>query len=116
MTSDQIAEQPQNLLQTAGILVLVSAALHVVGYVFSGFSGEALSMIPIAVVAAAIGWALMRGWERLAWIAFVGALAGVIIAYASTGGSSPVPDWVLWLILLADLSAVGTLFLHIWRR
>lgn len=116
MTTEQLAEQPQNLLRTAGILVLISAALNVLGYLLSGFSGGALSMIPIAVIAAAIGWALLRGWKWLAWIAFFGALAGAIIAYASTGGTSPALDWILWLIMLADLTAAGALFLHIWRR
>lgn len=116
MTAEQIVERRHDLLRLAGILVLSSAALHVAAYVFSGFSSDALPMLSIAAIAAAIGWALLRGWNRLAWIAFFVALAGAIIAYVMTGGVSTVANGIFWLAVLANLTTAGALFLHIWRR
>lgn len=116
MTAEQIVERRHDLLRLAGISALISAALSVVAYLFSGLSGDAVSMIPMAVALAAIGWALLRGWRRLAWIAFFVALASAIIAYAMTGGVSTVANGIVWLAVLANLTAAGALFLQIWRR
>lgn len=116
MAQAQMSGRPgTGLLGIAGWLVLASAALHILVVLPAGFTGDALRLVPIGLVLILVGLGLMRGMRWLACLAYLGAMAGAIMAYGSMG-SSTVPGWWLALIMVTDLLAAATLFLHIWRR
>lgn len=101
-------------MRAAGYLLLVSAALHVVGVALAGFSEAALLLAPVAVYVVLFA-GLARGMMWVAWLAFVAMLVGSAGAIAELNVPSPLPAPVLWGILAADLAAAVLLFGAIWR-
>lgn len=104
----------QRLMLGAGLVMYANAALHLLAVPLAGFAQDAWIMAPVAIVYAAIGWGLIRGWGWISYPTFFIALIGAIIAWAAMGVSS-IPAWVLALILLADLCVAIQLGLRIWR-
>lgn len=102
------------MMKTAGVFLLVSAALHVVGAGLSGFAPIGQVLLLPAVLYLALYAGLARGMLWVAWLTFLcmmGGMAGTILELA---GHGPVPGWVLWGILAADLGAAVALFAAIW--
>ncbi|MEM8803606.1 MAG: hypothetical protein AAGF55_13825 [Pseudomonadota bacterium] len=99
-------------MRTAAILLLISAALHVVGFVLGGFEPIFLLFPPVLYVVLAAG--LSRGKIWVAWIALICMLGGSAGAIVELFNPSSVPTWVFQAILTADLAAALTLFGAIW--
>jgi len=93
---------------------MLSAALHLVGTVLSGFSPVGLFLIGPAVLYLALAAGVSRGWLWTAWIALICMLGGMAGTVAELMAASTVPDWVLWGILGADLGAALVLFGGLW--
>ncbi|WP_084864161.1 hypothetical protein [Salibaculum halophilum] len=102
------------MMKTAGVFLLISSALHVAGAVLSGFAPVGQFLLFPAVLYLALYAGLARGMLWVAWLGFIcmlGGMAGTILELAAPG---PVPAWVLWGILGADLAAAVALFAAIW--
>jgi len=102
-------------MRNAGYFLLISAALHVVGVVVSGFAPEVLILLGPAVLYVLLFAGLARGMLWVAWIAFVCMLGGTAGTIVELVGSSVIEAWVLWGILGADVIAALLLFGAIWR-
>ena len=101
-------------MQIAGLLMLLNAALHIVGYPVSGFSADAIKFVIVGVVYGLVGLGLMRGMRWLAFLMFVLALIGGNIAFMSMG-SPPLPSWLSGSIALNDLVVAIVLFGVLWN-
>lgn len=102
-------------MKTAGLLVLLSAALHVVAVVAAGFAPGTLALLLPAVVYAVLSAGLARGMMSVAWLSFFVMFIGAAGALADAAGGSLVPAWATWSILVADLGAAAALFATLWK-
>ena len=100
-----------NSLRGAGLIVLISAAVHVV----PGVSGHS-DLFVVAAVLAAIGAGLLLGLRWLAWPGFFVVLAALVFAAGGVADPAMRPDWAFAGILILDGLAALTLFLNLWRR
>ncbi|MEM7241236.1 MAG: hypothetical protein AAF429_03525 [Pseudomonadota bacterium] len=106
--------QTQRLYQNAGMLLFLSAALHLLVILFTG-GAYLMQMLIAAVLWGILGYLLMGERRWAAYVAFLGMLFG-IIAYLGFGMSEfGVVKWLFFAILLADLLAAIMLFRIIWR-
>lgn len=98
-----------------GYGVGASAVLHLAAPLVGGVSSQALTLVPIGVVYLAVVAGLMRGFRWLAYLAFLGMLAGAIIALSAVWDISPVPGW--WMGLIAGMNGCAALLLMaaLWR-
>ena len=101
-------------MKSAGILLLISAALHVIGVVLAGFSPDALILLVPAAFYLFLVAGLSRGIMWIAWLAFICMLGGAAGALAAIYGGWSIPAWVFVGIFMADLAAAVLLFLAIW--
>lgn len=99
-------------MKFASLLLFVSAALHVAGYVLGGFTWMFLLLPPVIYVILIAG--LSRGMMLSAWLAFFCMLIGAAGALAETFQPSAVPAWLFWSIFATDLTAAFALFGAIW--
>ena len=99
-------------MKPAAILVLISAALHVAGFVLGGFAPLFLLFPPVLYVALAAG--LARGKLWVAWIALICMLGGAAGSIVELFNPSSVPVWVFQAILALDFAAALALFGAIW--
>ena len=99
-------------MKAAAILLLVSAALHVVGFILGGFAPLFLLFPPVLYAALAAG--LARGKIWIAWIALICMLGGSAGSIVELFNPSSVPVWVFQAILAMDLAAALALFGAIW--
>ncbi|MEL6582608.1 MAG: hypothetical protein AAFQ36_02140 [Pseudomonadota bacterium] len=102
-------------MQTAGYLILLSAALHVVGVVLGSFAPSTWVLLLPAALYAVVYFGLARGWRWLAWLTFFMMLIGAAGALAEALTAVAVPAWVFWAIMATDLSAAVVLFGVLWR-
>ena len=94
-------------------MMYLSALLHFLAPMASGFTFASVVLVPIGLVWTVIGWLLMtRGWRGLAWIGFFLALIGMVAGLIGVAG---VAAWVMTGIALADLAAAVCLFVVLWR-
>lgn len=92
-------------MKTAGGFLLVSAVLHVLGSILSGFSTVGLFLLFPAALYTAFYYGLRQGLEWVAWLALVCMLGGMTGTVLELLKVSSVPDWILLGILAADLAA-----------
>jgi len=103
-------------LRTAGILIGVSALLHLVAILFKGFGA---SMVPMLVTAAIMGifaLGLMRSMRWLGYLAFIGLLIGMVIAFGQSYSDDIIPNWLHLINAALNLAAVIILFVCLWRN
>ncbi|MEO9652063.1 MAG: hypothetical protein ABJ360_01165 [Roseobacter sp.] len=96
-------------MKTAGLFLLVSAALHVAGSVLLGVSGVGLFLLFPAVLYAAFWFGLRRGLTWVAWIALICMVGGIAGTSVELLKASRVPDWILGGIIAADFVAAAFL-------
>ena len=101
-------------MRSAANFVALSAGLHVLGVALAGFATETLFLLAVAVLYALLFAGLVREMMWVAWLAFVVMLVGAAAALSSLFDPSPVPVWVFWAILPANVVAAVWLFAVIW--
>jgi hypothetical protein len=99
----------------AAIFVALSAALHTIALPLSGFSAEALRLLPFGLVYAGFAYGLMQAWRWLAYIVFIVLLIGISLAIGSVWSFGDVPSWIYITIAIANLASVMALFVALWR-
>lgn len=98
----------------AAVLLLVSAALHLVVIAVSG--GEFLvPMIVGAVMWFMVGAGLQRRMRWLAYIAFLLAMIGGVYAMGTGMGQTGLTQMALFGIMAADWMAAVLLFVALWK-
>ena len=108
-----LLSKPTSAYDLATKLLVLTGVLHILGFVVTG-----LTIVPMAAFGVSyllLGLGLWRGWRKLAYLAFLFAMIGAIVAYANL----PVAGFVLWLMMLfivIDLVIIAALFLDIWKR
>ncbi|QFS81719.1 hypothetical protein FIU97_02925 [Roseivivax sp. THAF40] len=101
---------------TAGHFLLASALLHVIGSALTGFSSLGLFLLFPAVLYSAFYFGLRMGLVWVAWLALVCMLGGMGGTVLELVNQSPIPTWILWSILIADLGAAVFLVRALWLR
>lgn len=101
-------------MRQGGYFLLASAGLHVIGWALSGFSSGTVFLLGPAGLYILLFAGLARSLMWVAWIAFCCMVIGAAGTFAELFRASPVPDWVFWGIIAADLTAAMLLFAAIW--
>ena len=96
------------------LLLLVSAVLHLLVIVLS-LGGYVLPMLVGAVVWVVIAAGLQRNWRWLAYLAFLLAIIGGIVAMSNGMATSGIVAIAFWSMMALDWVAAAFLFLLIWR-
>lgn len=102
-------------MREAGFFMLLSAAMHLVAVVLSGFAADAMAMLWPALIYVALFAGLARGWMLAAWLSFLAMLLGISGAVAALFDPGGTPLWVFWTIAGADTLAAILLFGAIWK-
>lgn len=102
----------QGIYGKAGLFLLISAGLHLVYFLVTGF-GE-FPMLIFATLYAVFAIGVMRPMRWLAYIVFVVMLFGIIVSYALNDGG--LAGFVSWGITIAELGAAICLFIYLWRN
>lgn len=92
-------------MKTAGVFLLISAVLHILGSALSGFSPVGLFLLFPAALYTAFYFGLRRGLGWVAWLALVCMVGGIGGTVVELFKVSSIPDWVLLGVVAADLCA-----------
>jgi hypothetical protein len=103
-------------MKTAGLFLLMSAGLHVVGSVLLGFSAVGVFLLLPAVLYTAFWFGLRQGLTWVAWISFVCMLGGMAGTGVELLKVSSVPNWILWGIIAADFAVAAFLVKAIFAK
>ena len=106
--------QTQRLYQNAGMLLLASAALHILVILFSGGT-YLMQMLVAAVLWGGLGYLLLGQRRWAAYLAFIGMLCGIIAALGIGMSEFGIVKWLFLAILVFDLAAAVMLFRILWR-
>ena len=101
-------------LRLAGQLLIASGILHCLAWIVSGWNDDTLRLIPIGIVYAALGAALMYHLPKVRYLAFLLTLIGALGAYI-TMNSAQVAVWLTWLFIVIDLVVLALIAASIWR-
>ncbi len=105
----------QGPYQWAIPFLLLSAALHIVAPLISGFVVEALVLALVGVVYGICAFGLSRGMRWLAHVMYLVLFLGGIFALGNIWSVGPVPGWIYLGIVIANALAVLALFGALWR-
>ncbi|MEL7297823.1 MAG: hypothetical protein AAGJ86_09175 [Pseudomonadota bacterium] len=100
----------------AASAVAASAALHLIGAVISGFTGEGLILLPVVVLYVVFAALLQRGLRWLGYFVFLCMWIGAIGSWIASGSAIAVPVWVYIAISVCDVLAAISLFVVLWRN
>lgn len=105
---------PSSPFSNAVLLIAVSVVLHLVVIAVSG-GGFVGPMLAGALIWAVVAVGLNRGWRWLAYIAFLLALVGGMVAMANAQSTFGLTSLTFWGIVAMDWLAAVALFVAIWR-
>jgi hypothetical protein len=106
--------QSRNALRWAANFVALSAGLHILAALISGFSSETMRLLPVVVVFAGFAFGLLQGWRWLAYIVFIVLLIEASFAISNFWANGDVPGWVYVGIAVANFASVVALFAELW--
>ena len=95
-------------------LMFVSAVLHLAAMMASSGSTVA-AMVVGMIVYAVVGIGLLRGWRWFAYVGFLAALIGGIVAMATAAQGTTLESTILWGIVIVDWLAAVWLLVQLWR-
>ena len=101
-------------MRFAVIPLIISAVLHIVGFILVNFAWESLFLIFPAVIYCVLSVFLLRGSKRATWLALlcmVGGMAGTFIEFM---GPLIAPSPVLVGIIASDAAVAGLLVRVLW--
>ena len=101
--------------RNGALFLLISAILHLIAPIVSGFSGDGLMLAAVGVFYLVATWGLLRGMRWLAYVMFIVLMVGSIAALTGIWALGPVPGWVYAGIVIANWIAVVMLFIALWR-
>jgi len=101
-------------MRWAGVFLLLSAALHILALVVSGFAG-APQLLIATVLYAALGFGVLNGMRWVAYIAFIIVFIGLSVAISGMWAADPMTGRAFTMIAAADVAALVCLFVALWR-
>ncbi len=110
-----ITDKAAGLYNKAGLFMIISGILHLPIPFLAGFKTQALILAGFGIAWILVGLGLRRKNRFLPCMAYVFMLVGMIASMASLNGGVG-PNWLWWLIFLADLLAAFFLFRLIWSK
>jgi len=102
-------------MRLAIIPLAVSAALHLLGFVQTGFASTSLFLLFPAGLYSLLSIGLWRGVTWVAWVTLVCMAGGSIGTVIEFTGPLMAPAPVLMGIILADLAVAGLLIRALWQ-
>jgi len=102
------------LLKLAAIMIGLSAILHLIGSVMSGFSAEGLNLLPFALIYGVLAWLVWKNKRWATWLAFLFTLFFGIFGLAGYLSPDTIPAWVSLGIWITDWIAAICLFFVLW--
>ena len=101
-------------MRFAVIPLIISAALHVLGFALVGFPYESLFLIFPAMLYCLLTVFLVRGHNWIAWLALVCMIGGIAGTSIEFMGPLMAPSLVLTGIIASDATAAGLLVRGLW--
>ena len=101
-------------MRFAAIPLIISAALHVVGFMLVNFAWESLFLIFPAGVYCLFTPFLLRGNRGVAWLTLVCMIGGMVGTGVEFMGPLIAPSPVLLGIIASDAAAAGLLIQGLW--
>ena len=101
-------------MRFAVIPLIISAALHVLGFILANFAYESFFLIFPAVLYCVFSVYLLRGSKRVTWLALlcmIGGMTGTCIEFI---GPLIAPSPVLVGIIASDAAVAGLLVRVLW--
>lgn len=103
-------------MRYALIPLLMSAILHVLGFILAGFAYESLFLLFPAVLYSLLSIGLFRDMAWVAWVTLACMMGGIFGTFIEFAGPLMAPASVLIGIILADSMTVGLLVRGLWQR
>ena len=101
-------------MRLAVIPLIISAILHVLGFVLMGFAQESVFLVFPACFYCLLGAFLMRGVTVIAWLTLVCMIGGITGTCIEFMGPLIAPSLVLLGIIASDAAAAGLLVRGLW--
>lgn len=101
--------------RTGGVFLLISAALHIIAPVLSGFASASLMLAGVGIVYVILTAGLMRGMRWVAYIVFLVMLIGLNGAISGYFAPGATPAWLYLGIIIANIACIVFLFGALWR-
>ena len=102
-------------MRFAVIPLIISAALHLLGFVLVGFAYESLFLIFPAMLYCVLSFFLLRGNNWAAWLTLVCMIGGIAGTSIEFMGPLMAPSFVLIGIIASDAAAASLLLRGLWR-
>ena len=99
----------------AGLFLITSGILHLPIPFFAGFWQKPIVLAVAGIIWIVLGLQLRKQNKYLPCIVYVFMLIGMIASMASLNGDVG-PNWLWWMIFLADLLVAVFLFRLIWSK
>jgi len=96
------------------IPLIISAALHIVGFVLVNFAWESLFLIFPAILYSVLSVFLFEGKKWAAWLTFLCMIGGIAGTYIEFMGPLIAPLPVLVGIIASDAAVAGLLARALW--
>lgn len=114
-TATRRSEAARKSTETAGVFLMLSAILHLIGSAMTGAQGVGAFLLFPAVLYTALFFGLRRGLPWVAWLTLICMLGGMAGTLIELSKASLVPAWILWSIVMADLVCAGFLVRALWK-
>lgn len=103
------------LLNLSGVLIFVSAALHVFSVIIGGLHLLPIFLVPFGIFYLYWGITFLEGSAGNVMLALCVMFGGALGAYLLTFVHWSVPEWWLMLIVWTDIAVAATLFVYLIR-
>ncbi len=110
-----MADKAASNYNMAGLFLIVSGILHLPIPLLAGFGQKQIILAVFGVVWILLGMGLRRKNKFLPCIVYVFMLIGMIASMANLN-SDVGPNWLWWMIFVADLLVAIFLFRLIWSK
>lgn len=102
-------------MRYAIIPLLMSAILHVLGFILAGFASESLFLLFPAGLYSLLSVGLLRNMAWVAWVTLACMIGGIVGTFIEFAGPLMAPASVLIGIILADSVTAGLLVRRLWH-
>lgn len=105
-----------NVLTLAAVFLGLSGLFHLPAIFYTGLHLDGLVMVAFGIVYLILAKLLRSGSRGLSWLVFIMMLVFPIVALSTTGSGSPIPDSLIYLLVLLDWACALCLFVVLWRN
>ena len=99
----------------AGLFLIISGVLHLPIPLLAGFGPKQIFLAIVGIVWILLGRSLRNQSKRLLWPVYLFMLVCMVASMASLNADVG-PNWLWWMIFVADLLVAIFLFRLIWAK